>query len=131
MSKASSRTRLRGFTLLEVVITLALTSVLFVLGAYIYIFVNARFQKVRKDQAFYASYYVFKTAFRRDYRDADWVWQSAGDEKSTLRLEKNDSTINYTFDSTFIRRVTLYRTDTFQLGGRIEDQHHYGDGEPS
>src|ERR1700744_642386 len=127
MNRTSIHRKWRGFTLMEVVVTLAVTSVLFVLGSYVYLVVSARFRKIREDQRFYASFYLFRSALRRDYREAGYAWRGPEDADNVLLLQRGDTVIRYGVTSAYITRALPGRTDTFHLGARLDRVYYYNE----
>jgi type II secretory pathway component PulJ len=110
---------------MEALIALALASVIFLMASFVYLTAASRVRAIRRDQHFYSTYYLFRSALRKDFREATYAWRN--EDADAVSFQRNDTLIRYTFDSTFVIRVTATRTDTFYLGARLERVIYYSD----
>lgn len=102
--------QLPGFTLLEQIIVLALTTILVLIGFTAILNFQQLMAKVRENAQKDRSVYLLQTALENDFRDAVSIGWEDG-----LNLKKDTGTVRYEFENTYLVRQTTEHTDTFHF----------------
>jgi type II secretory pathway pseudopilin PulG len=102
--------QLPGFTLLEQIIVLALTTILVLIGFTAILNFQQLMAKVRANAQKDRSVYLLQLSLENDFRDAVTIGWEDG-----LNLEKDTVTIRYEFENTYLIRQTIGKTDTFHF----------------
>lgn len=102
--------KLPGFTILEQIIVLALTTILVLIGFTAVLNFQQLIAKVRDNAQKDRSVYLLQLALENDFRDAESIGWDEG-----LSLEKTTGTVKYEFENLYLVRQTTEVTDTFHF----------------
>jgi type II secretory pathway pseudopilin PulG len=104
------KNQLSGFTLLEQIIVLALTTILVLIGFTAILNFQQLMAKVRANAQKDRNVYLLQLALENDFRDAVTIGWEDG-----LNLEKDSGTVRYEFENTYLIRQATEKTDTFHF----------------
>jgi Tfp pilus assembly protein PilE len=104
------RFKLPGFTLLEQIIVLALTTILVLIGFTAVLNFQQLIVKVRDNAGKDRSVYLLHIALENDFRNSESIAWDGG-----LNIEKTNGNIRYEFGNSFLVRETQEVTDTFRF----------------
>ena len=102
--------KLPGFTLLEQIIVLTLTTILVLIGFTAILNFQQLMTKVRGNAQKDRSVYLLHDALENDFRDSESIGWDGG-----LNLEKTTGKVRYEFENLFLVRETTEATDTFRF----------------
>lgn len=102
--------KLPGFTILEQIIVLALTTIIVLIGFTAVLNFKQLIANVRDNAQKDRSVYLLQLALENDFRDAESIGWDDG-----LSLEKTTGTVRYEFENSYVIRQTTEVTDTFHL----------------
>lgn len=104
------RKNLEGFTLMEQILVLALTTILVLIGFTAVLNINRLMGKVRENAAIDRSIYLLNQVIDNDIRNAETLnWDGA------LRCKKNIGPVSYAFEDSCLLRISEEATDSFQF----------------
>ena len=105
--------KLKGFTLMEQLIAIALTSLLLLIGFTAVMNFNRLFRQIRLNAGEDRNVLLLETQLTNDWRMSNEVWWD-----DQLTLKKAFSTVTYQFGPEYIVRSYDMQSDTFRLGSR-------------
>lgn len=101
---------IKGFTLMEQILVLALTTILVLIGFTAVLNMNRMMDKVRKNASGDRNLYLLQQAMDQDVRNAESVsWDGI------LQCEKTNELISYAFEDSLLLRISEATTDTFSF----------------
>jgi prepilin-type N-terminal cleavage/methylation domain-containing protein len=110
LSVNRKRNRLRGFTLIEQIVVLALTTILVLIGFTAILNFQNLLVKVRENAGKDRVVYLLRNVMENDLRNCELVsWDGR------LNIEEANGTIRYQFDKSFLIRQSAEVTDTFRF----------------
>lgn len=115
----------KGFTLIELIISMVLLSILFEAGMYVYVLVNNQMVAVSQKNSFYTEYHLFKQSFENDILNANKI--NAEQQFHTILFENETGVTQYYFDSIYILRTKKDAKDTFQISSILDKVTFYDD----
>ena len=104
------RTKLPGFTLLEQIIVLALTTILVLIGFTAVLNFQQLMMKVRDNAGKDRSVYLLHDVMENDFRNSETIGWDGG-----LNIEKTTGTVRYEFGNLCLIRQSTEATDTFRF----------------
>jgi Tfp pilus assembly protein PilE len=106
-----NRIKLPGFTLLEQIIVLALTTILVLIGFTAVLNFQQLIVKVRDNAGKDRSVYQLHGVLENDFRNSESIgWNGSG-----LNIEKTTGAVRYEFGNLFLIRETTDAIDTFRF----------------
>lgn len=110
------KTKLRGFTILEVIIVMVLISIVVAMSYAVIRMVNVYEKKLSSANKNQTQFLLAKTAFKRDVEGAKYLKM---DEDSTLVCLTDTSEINYQIEGGMLIRSRLEQIDTMLCSSEI------------
>ena len=104
------KNKIPGFTLLEQIIVLALTTILVLIGFTAVLNFQQLIVKVRDNAGKDRSAYLLRTVLENDFRDSETIGWDGG-----LTIEKETGKVRYEFGNVCLVRITTQATDTFRF----------------
>jgi len=107
----TNRNKLPGFTLLEQIIVLALTTILVLIGFTAVLNFRQLILKVQDNAGKDRNVYLLHTVLDNDFRNSDTIgWDGKG-----LNIAKADGAVRYEFGNLYLIRETKEAIDTFRF----------------
>ena len=117
--------KISSFTIIELIITMMISSIIITFGYYSYFLLNNQFNKYHTNSTNINEYYLLSTTLQRDFDRANLIKDTIDNKHLIL---KSDSTVIYYLivDSTIMRGLNG-NIDTFRIRGDIADVQYVND----
>lgn len=107
--------KLKAFTILELIVALAISSVLISIGYYSVLVVFKMFKGNVSQSQEITAYYLFKKTLDNDFRRCDFAGEGSDSPGLLLRSVKDSNRIAYEFRKNYIIRQMNNAVDTFHI----------------
>jgi type II secretory pathway pseudopilin PulG len=118
MNIKTFKKKLASFTIIELVITMIITTIVISICYYTYLILDQQFTKYRKRSEAVNEYYLFSYALQRDAERSDGIKTTI--DNSDILFSNDDTLIVYSFQSNFVTRDINGKQDTFKIKAIID-----------
>lgn len=119
--KRPSLKRFEAFTIIELMITLLISSTLMVLSYYTFFLVSRQFGRYRSRTAQIRDYRLMATAWQSDFDRAEWIRDSVESGGEQILFTHGDTLVRYSLHAGILVRVFRDRPDSFPLPASFND----------